>query len=87
MHYVTPYLDNNLRMLPRSLFYSDVAKATGYKIVISLPGEWSCTLVSGYTYNIYTRLLRVHLSILVAKFMKPVIAISSDSAQCWHKAN
>ena len=34
-----------------SLFYSDVAVVvTGYIAVISLPGVWSCTFVSGYDH-------------------------------------
>ena len=38
----------HLRMLPISLFYSDVAEVIVYIIVISFPGLRSCTLVLGY---------------------------------------
>ena len=53
--YLELYPSNNplprqhIRMLLISLFYGDVAQVTSYITVISLPGVWSCTLVSGYT--------------------------------------
>ena len=46
--YNNPLPRHHLRMSPISLLYSDVTLVTGYIIVISLLGVWSCTLASGY---------------------------------------